>query len=76
MEVMQMNYEMEELLPIVGKLAGQYTSNESGSVTYETANQLMGAVIIVSEKQKFKMKRLYSPKLPVLQNRHTKPGMP
>ena len=45
MEVMQMNYEMEELLPIVGKLAGQYTSNESGSVTYETANQLMGAVI-------------------------------
>ena len=40
-----MNYEMEELLPIVGKLAGQYTSNESGSVTYETANQLMGAVI-------------------------------
>ena len=40
-----MNYEMEELLPIVGKLAGQYTSNESGSVTYGTANQLMGAVI-------------------------------
>ena len=40
-----MNYEMEELLPIVGKLAGQYTSNESGSVTYETANQLMSAVI-------------------------------
>lgn len=40
-----MNYEMEELFPIVGKLAEQYTSNESGSVTYETANQLMGAVI-------------------------------
>lgn len=38
-------YEMEELVPIVGKLAAQYTANESTSVTYEKAEQLMGAVL-------------------------------
>ena len=32
-----MNYKMEELIPIVGKLAGRYTSFESTSVTYEKA---------------------------------------
>lgn len=40
-EVMQ----MEELLPIVGKLAQKYTAGESTSVTYEKAQQLMGAVL-------------------------------
>ncbi len=40
-----MNYQMEELIPIVGKLADQYTSFESTSVTYEKAEQLMGAVL-------------------------------
>lgn len=38
-------YRMEELIPIVGKLTQRYTSLESTSVTYETANQLMGAVL-------------------------------
>lgn len=38
-------YKMEELLPVVGKLAGKYTSLESTSVTYEKAEQLMGAVL-------------------------------
>ncbi|MDE6937392.1 MAG: hypothetical protein K2P28_04340 [Lachnospiraceae bacterium] len=38
-------YEMEELVPIVAKLAEQYTGHESTSVTYEKANQLMTAVM-------------------------------
>ena len=40
-----MNYEMEELVPIVGKLAEKYTAFESTSVSYEKAEQLMGAVL-------------------------------
>ena len=36
---------MEELVPIVGKLAEKYTSHESTSITYEKAEQLMGAVL-------------------------------
>ncbi len=39
------NYEMEELVPIVGKLAEKYTAFESTSVSYEKAEQLMGAVL-------------------------------
>lgn len=37
--------QMEELLPIVAELTVKYTRNESTSVTYEKAEQLMGAVI-------------------------------
>lgn len=40
-----MDYEMEELVPIVGKLAEKYTAYESTSITYEKAEQLMGAVL-------------------------------
>lgn len=40
-----MRYEMEELLPLVAQLAGKYTGFESTSVTYEKAEQLMGAVL-------------------------------
>lgn len=39
------HYEMEELLPIVARLADQYTSKESSSIRVETAKQLMEAVI-------------------------------
>lgn len=42
---MTMRYEMEELVPIVGELVRKYTSNESTSVTYEKAQQLMKAVL-------------------------------
>ncbi|MDD2971454.1 MAG: DUF6179 domain-containing protein [Lachnospiraceae bacterium] len=38
-------YQMEELLPLVGHLTAKYTSNESTSVTYETAQRLMEAVL-------------------------------
>ena len=40
-----MNYEMEELVPLVGKLEEKYTGHESTSITYEKAEQLMEAVI-------------------------------
>lgn len=45
-------YSMEELLPVVAWLTRKYTSNESTSITYEKARQLMGAVRIVSGKAK------------------------
>lgn len=38
-------YPMEELIPIVEKLANEFTGNESSSVTYERARQFMEAVI-------------------------------
>lgn len=41
----EIKMEMEELIPIVGKLAGKYTAYESTSITYEKAEQLMGAVL-------------------------------
>ncbi len=40
-----MGYQMEELLPVVGKLVEKYTAWESTSVSYEKAEQLMGAVL-------------------------------
>lgn len=40
-----MDYDMEELVPVVGKLAEKYTAHESTSITYEKAEQLMGAVL-------------------------------
>lgn len=38
-------YDTNELLPVVARLTKRYTGIESSSVTYEKANQLMGAVI-------------------------------
>lgn len=40
-----MNYEMEELVPLVAKLANKYTGMDSSSLSYEAAEQLMGAVL-------------------------------
>lgn len=45
-----MEYQMEELVPIVAKLAGRYTGGESTSITYEMARQLMDAVIYCIEE--------------------------
>lgn len=45
-----MNFEIEELLPIVAELVRQYTSNESTSVSYEKARQLMRAVTFCIEE--------------------------
>ena len=38
-------FEMEELVPIVAQLTERFTGYESTSVTYEKAEQLMGAVL-------------------------------
>lgn len=45
-----MKYSQEELLPVVAKLATRYTSNESTSISYDKARQLMGAVIYCIEE--------------------------
>ena len=39
-----LEYEIEELIPIVIRLAEKYTSKESTSITYEAAAHLMEAV--------------------------------
>lgn len=44
-----MEYQMEELLPVVTRLAEKFTSKESSSVTYETAQMLMEGVIYCVE---------------------------
>ena len=44
-EYAQCKYSLEELLPLVANLSRKYTSNDSSSVTYETARRLMEAVI-------------------------------
>ncbi len=40
-----MNYSMEDLIPVAGSLIKKYGGYEHSSVTYEKAEQLMGAVI-------------------------------
>ena len=40
-----MNYKMEELVPIVAKLAQKYAGFDNSSITYEKAQMLMEAVI-------------------------------
>lgn len=40
-----MEYRMEKLIPIVAELTERYTSKESSSVSYDTANALMEAVL-------------------------------
>ncbi len=40
-----MDYKMEELIPVVSRLAEKYTAFEDSSVTYEKAEQLMEAVL-------------------------------
>lgn len=45
-----MEYTLEELIPIVEELTRKYTSNESTSITYETASMLMEAVLYCLEE--------------------------
>lgn len=42
---MKQDYSMEELLPIVAKLAEKYNAKESSSVSYDMAKQWMAAVL-------------------------------
>ena len=41
---MRMEYEVEELVPLVGKLAEKYTAGDGTSISYERAEQLLEAV--------------------------------
>lgn len=52
-----MNVTMEELLPVVGKLTEKYTGLSSTSVTYETAHQLMEAVLYCLREAETEAKR-------------------
>lgn len=45
-----MDYQMEELLPLVSELAQKYSGYESTSITYEKAQTLMGAVLYCLEE--------------------------
>ncbi len=47
---MDIEYTMEELLPLVEKLTFQFTSGDSSSVTYETARMLMEAILYCIEE--------------------------
>lgn len=40
-----MVYKIEEILPVMEKLSDKYTSKDSASVSYETAQQLMEAIL-------------------------------
>ena len=40
-----MDYQMEELIPVVSELAQKYAGYESTSITYEKAQSLMEAVL-------------------------------
>lgn len=48
-----MDIEMEELIPVVAELADKYTGKESTSITYNKANQLMGAVLYCIHEYEF-----------------------
>ena len=48
---MSLNYPMEEIVPVTARLAECYTGYESTSVTYETAQRLMGAVLYCINEQ-------------------------
>lgn len=48
-----MEYTMEELLPLAAKLADKYTSKESSSVSYETAQMLMEAILYCIQEFNF-----------------------
>jgi len=52
---------MEELVPIVAKLSKKYTANESTSITYEKAEQLMSAVLYcIQEVEQFEHNSMIS----------------
>lgn len=52
LEVDSMDYEIEELLPLVSELAQKYSGYESTSITYEKAQALMGAILYCLEEYK------------------------
>lgn len=47
-----MQFQLQELIPIVAELAGKATGYESSSVSYEKAEQLMGVVLYTIRETK------------------------
>ncbi len=52
-----MEYKVEELLLLVKELADSYTSKESTSITYEAAQQLMGAALYCIRENDLPMRK-------------------
>ena len=65
-----MHYKTEELIPIVGKLAEKYTAKESTSITYEKAQQLMGAVIYCIREYEFTQQQSLAEKYSFTENKY------
>lgn len=57
-----MKYEIEELVPIVAELAKKYTGYESTSITYEKAEQLMGAVLYCIQEMELSDRNAIAPR--------------
>lgn len=59
---MKTDYQMEEVLPILSELVKSYTSNESTSVTYETAQMIMESILYcIQEGRAFSKTAVYTP---------------
>lgn len=59
-----MDYRIEELLPLVTWLTDKYTSKESSSVPYETAQMLMEAIIYCMDENRGQYPMAEAGKLP------------
>lgn len=71
-----MDYNMEELLPLVSELAQKYTGYESTSVTYEQAQTLMEAVLYcLNEYSHSEANSLSRKNVPLKEQYHTGAGL-
>lgn len=65
-----MKYRTEELVPIVVRLAEKYTAKESTSISYETAQQLMGAVIYCIREYEASQRQTFAKKHSLKEKRY------
>jgi Family of unknown function (DUF6179) len=57
-----MNYNEEELLQIVARQVKKYTSNDSSSITYQTARKIMSSVLYCMKEEEFSHTILFDKK--------------
>jgi hypothetical protein len=62
---MKNNYPMEEILELLSERVSKYTSNESSSVTYDTARQLMSSMLYCIEAADYDSSKKDDTALPV-----------
>ena len=60
-----MGYGMNDLIPVVARLAEKYVGGDSTSVTYEKAEQLMEAVLYCIHESKRRHRRYMKQGWPV-----------